>query len=81
MAQGCPVVALSAMGTRDILEPRRGCRIAADDPADFADTLSELLDAPADRQRLGAEARDYAREWSDQALARRLAGLYRNLAA
>lgn len=80
MAQGCPVVALAAMGTRDILEPRRGCRIAPDDPAGFADTLAALLDTPPERLRLADEARAYAREWSDRALARRLAGLYRELA-
>ncbi len=81
MAQGCPVVALAAMGARDILEPRRGCRVAADDPAEFADTLGELLDNPAARRQLGDEAAAYAREWSDRALARRLANLYRELAA
>jgi glycosyltransferase involved in cell wall biosynthesis len=31
MAQGCPVVAQSVMGTADILGPQRGCRIAPDD--------------------------------------------------
>lgn len=80
MAQGCPVVGLSIMGTADILEPGRGCRITPDDPADFAETLLRLLNSPADRARLGDEARVYAREWSDHALALRLAELYRGLA-
>ena len=80
MAQRCPVVGLSIMGTADILEPGRGCRIAPHNPAGFAQVLIELLDDPAARVRLGDEARSYAREWSDQALAAKLATLYRDLA-
>lgn len=80
MAQRCPVVGLSAMGTADILEPRRGCRVAPDDPAGFAKALLDLLNDPEARMRLGEEARAYAREWSDLALARRLAEIYQRLA-
>lgn len=80
MAQRCPVVALSIMGTADILEPGRGCRIAPNNPAGFAQVLIDLLADPAARVRLGDEARTYAKEWSDQALAAKLALLYRDLA-
>ena len=80
MAQRCPVVGLSIMGTADILEAKRGCRIAPDDPAGFAKVLLELLNDPAARMRLGDEAFGYAQEWSDQALAGRLAALYQSLA-
>ena len=80
MAQRCPVLGLSAMGTADILEPRRGCRIAPDDIAGFARALIDLLGDLPGRARLGDEAQAYAREWSDLALARRLADLYRELA-
>jgi len=79
MAQGCPVVGLSLMGTADILEAQRGCRIAPDDPAGFARVLLDLLNDPEACVRLGDAARAYAREWSDQALAGRLAELYRSL--
>jgi 1,2-diacylglycerol 3-alpha-glucosyltransferase len=79
MAQRCPVVGLSVMGTADILEPRRGCRIAPDDPDGFAEALLALLHDPAGRIRLGDEARAYAQEWSDQALAGRLAEIYGSL--
>jgi 1,2-diacylglycerol 3-alpha-glucosyltransferase len=79
MAQCCPVVGLSAMGTADILEPRRGCRIAPDDPSGFTKVLLDLLSDPAARIQLGNEARAYAREWSDLALARRLADVYQRL--
>lgn len=79
MAMGVPVVALAAMGTKDILASRRGCLVPADDPEAFATELLRLLADPALRQRLSDEARTYAGEWSDQAMAMRLAGLYRSL--
>ena len=79
MAQSCPVVGLSLMGTTDILGALRGCRIAPDDPGGFAAVLLELLADPAGRARLGVAAHAYAQEWSDQALAGRLAMLYREL--
>jgi 1,2-diacylglycerol 3-alpha-glucosyltransferase len=80
MAQRCPVVGLSVMGTADILEPRRGCRIAPDDPVGFAAILVELLNDPETGVRLGDQARSYAREWADQEMARRLLDIYRALA-
>lgn len=80
MAQRCPVVGLSIMGTADILEAKRGCRIAPDDSAGFAATLLQLLNDPSARAQLGDAARVYAREWSDQAMAQRLAALYQSLA-
>jgi glycosyltransferase involved in cell wall biosynthesis len=80
MAQRCPVVGLSIMGTADILEAKRGCRIGPDDPAGFADVLLQLLNDPLARAQLGDDARSYAREWSDQVLAQRLATLYQSLA-
>jgi 1,2-diacylglycerol 3-alpha-glucosyltransferase len=80
MAQRCPVVGLSIMGTADILDPGRGCRIAPNNPTGFAQVLHDLLADPVARIQLGDEARTYAREWSDQALAAKLATLYRELA-
>ena len=80
MAQGCPVVALSVMGTADILGPGRGCLVAPDDPVAFAATLLRLLGDPELHARLSDQARQYAREWSDSALAERMALLYQRLA-
>jgi 1,2-diacylglycerol 3-alpha-glucosyltransferase len=77
MAVGLPVVALAAMGTTDILAPRRGCRVPDDDPACFAAAVVEVLADPALRSRLGSEAWQYARGWSDEAMAQRMAELYR----
>lgn len=79
MAQGLPVVALSAMGTRDILGPGRGCLAPADNRQAFADALLHLMNDPDLRRQLSVEAREFAREWSDETMARRLAELYRSL--
>lgn len=81
MAAGLPVVALSAMGTTDILGPERGARIAPDDPDGFAAVVVGVLADPRLRRRLAAEARDYAAEWADGVMAGRLAALYRRLLA
>jgi glycosyltransferase involved in cell wall biosynthesis len=81
MALGLPAVALAAMGTCDILGPGRGCLAPADDRQAFADALLQVIDHPELRQRLSAEARAYAGEWSDDAMAARLAGLYHQLKA
>ncbi|WP_006787890.1 glycosyltransferase [Thiorhodospira sibirica] len=64
MAAGVPVVALSIMGTRDILEPGLGALVAQDDEADFARQVLTLLQDRALRERLSHEARDYATRWS-----------------
>lgn len=76
MAAGVPVVALSAMGTADILDPGRGSIAPPDDVPAFARELRELvLDAPR-RALLSAEARLFSQEWTDAEMARRLAALY-----
>lgn len=80
MAAGLPVVALAVMGTVDILGARRGALVPEDNPACFALELAHLLrDAPL-RRRLGEEGRAFAGEWSDVALAARLADVYRRVA-
>lgn len=76
MAVGLPVVAFARMGTIDILAPRQGCRVAAEHPAAFADAVVEILSDAALRARLGSEARNYARSWSAETMAARLADLY-----
>lgn len=76
MALGTPAVALAEMGTCDILEGEKGCRIAPADAEGFARVIARLLDDPATLQRLSAEAREHARSWSAGSMARRLASLY-----
>jgi glycosyltransferase involved in cell wall biosynthesis len=79
MAAGLPVVALSAMGTRDILSPGLGCLTPRDDIVDFAAAMVRVLRDPVLRGNLSREARDYANEWADHRLAAKLALLYRHL--
>lgn len=79
MAAGCPVLGLAAMGTADILLPQRGCRVAADDVNAFANAWLDLIQDPEALSALAAEAPIYAAEWSDVAMARRMASLYREL--
>ena len=81
MAAGLPVVALAEMGTVDILGSGRGCRVPPGQPGAFAAALADCLKQPALRQQLGHEASVLAAEWSDQAMAARLAALYRDLCA
>jgi len=80
MALGTPVVAIAEMGTKDILGPQRGCRIAPADAAGFATVVSSVLGDSVLRQQLAQEARAYARTWSADAMGERLASLYRQWA-
>ncbi|MCH2219844.1 MAG: glycosyltransferase [Dechloromonas sp.] len=80
MAAGLPVIALAEMGTIDILAPGRGAFSPPGDSRAFGETLGHFVDHPAAWRHLGDEAPLYAREWSDEAMAGRLAQLYRQLA-
>ncbi|NMG44868.1 glycosyltransferase [Aromatoleum toluvorans] len=77
MALGTPVVAIAAMGTHDILDPQCGARIAPDDAPGFAAVVGDLLNDRAGLDRMGNEARDYARRWRADEMAARLAQVYR----
>ncbi|MCE1241589.1 MAG: glycosyltransferase [Azonexaceae bacterium] len=79
MAAGVPVVALAEMGTVDILGPGRGCFTPPPEPQAFGEVLGHYLRNPAAWRHLKEAAPRYAAEWSDSALAGRLAGLYRHL--
>ncbi|MGB4467740.1 MAG: glycosyltransferase [Azovibrio sp.] len=79
MAAGLPVLGLAAMGTRDILEPERGCQVGADDVSRFAEQMVALFEQDQTRLRLAAETRAYAAEWSDQAMAARLCSFYEQI--
>lgn len=79
MAAGLPVIALSAMGTTDILGAGRGCIVPPDDTAAFGHMLAHFFNHRPVWGHLQREARDYAQEWSDAAMAERLASLYRTV--
>jgi len=79
MAAGVPVIALAEMGTVDILGPGRGAFSPPDDVRAFGEVLGHYLSQPTAWRHLADEAPVYAREWSDSAMAERLATLYRSL--
>lgn len=79
MALGVPVVGLAAMGTREILLPQQGCLVAEDSVADFAAKTVQLLENPLLREELAADARDYAQQWSIEAMTERLVKFYREV--
>lgn len=79
MAAGLPVVALSAMGTADILDGGRGCLTPPDDPQAFGELFGRILARPYAWAHLPGEALAGASAWSDSAMAARLSGLYGSL--
>lgn len=80
MAAGLPVIALSEMGTTDILSPGRGAISPPAEVKAFGETLGNFLNQPSAWHHLRQEAPVYAQEWSDVAMAARLACLYREQA-
>lgn len=80
MAASLPVIALAEMGTTDILAPARGAISPPAEAPAFGAALADFLNRPTAWRHLRREAAAYAGEWSDAAMASRLAGLYRQLA-
>ncbi len=80
MAAGLPVIALAEMGTIDILAPGRGAISPLPEPKAFGKAMADFILRPSLWGHLAGEAGRYAEEWSDTAMAARLAGLYRSLA-
>lgn len=81
MAVGLPVISTAVMGTRDIVGPRRGALVPDDEVGVFAGEIVRLIQDPELRAALSIQARDYAREWHADALARRMAALYAQVTA
>ncbi len=79
MAAGLPVIALAEMGTVDILAPGRGAFSPPAETHAFGQALGHFLSRPLAWRHLADEAPIYAQEWSDVAMAERLAALYRTL--
>jgi len=79
LAVGTPVVALAAMGTRDVLDPEGGCVIAPDDPAGFATAVADTLADPDARRQRAADASAYVKSWSERFRADQLLALYGEL--
>lgn len=79
MATGTPVLAFAALGTREIVEPRRGAMPAPQDAPGFGAAMAMLMNDPELRAGMATEACVFAQEWTTEACARRLAEVYRNI--
>jgi len=81
LALGVPVISTAVMGTRDIVGPRRGAVVPADDETAFAEAIVAVMRDAGWRARLADEGRAYAREWRAEPLAQKLAAVYESVAA
>jgi len=79
LAQGCPVVSTSHLGTASILQPNCGARVAPEDPAAFAAAATGILDDPQRAAQLGMQGRSYAHSWSSASMAGRMREFYSGL--
>jgi glycosyltransferase involved in cell wall biosynthesis len=79
MVQGIPIVSTAVMGTRDILEPRRGAVVAAEETRDFAAKVVEVLRDPALRERLSREGVAQAAQWGAPRMTERMAEVYHQI--
>ncbi|MBV9837255.1 MAG: glycosyltransferase, partial [Solirubrobacterales bacterium] len=77
-AAGCAVIASALGGLPEIIHDRRtGRLLAPGDAGALAELAAELLDDPAERDRLGAAAaRDVRERFAPAALLRSIEGLY-----
>ena len=79
MAAGLPVLAFAALGTREIVEPRRGALPAPQEAPAFGAAIAALIEDPQRRKAMSLSARAFAREWTTEACAHRLAEVYRTV--
>jgi 1,2-diacylglycerol 3-alpha-glucosyltransferase len=79
MAQGIPVVSTAELGTRSVLQPASGALVVREDLGEFAAAVQRLLSDDELRKSSSVRARTYAQTWSSQAMAQRLAALYREV--
>jgi glycosyltransferase involved in cell wall biosynthesis len=77
MAAGLPLVAIPALGTRDLLATGKGVLLATTEPGDLEAKAFALLENEPLRRRLGHEARAVAAEWSSERSANLLLECYR----
>ena len=76
MALGVPVVAPAIMGTKDIVGPGKGALVSSLDEGEFTSKVVTLLTDQVLREKLGLEARDFARKWDARRMAERMAEFY-----
>ncbi len=79
LAAGLPVIALSDMGTIDILRHKRGCLSPPCDTEKFGNEIANVLNNRQMQQQLSHAAKVYARTWSDDITSKSLAEFYKAL--
>ena len=79
LAQGCPVVSTSHLGTASILQPNCGARVAPEEAGAFAAAAVGVLDNPQRATLLSEQGRRYAHGWSSARMAGRLREFYSGL--
>jgi glycosyltransferase involved in cell wall biosynthesis len=79
MALGIPVISTEAMGTLDILAPRKGALVAQPNVNDFSNKIMMLLDEPALQCSLSEDGRQYVKQWSTERMTEKLVNLYQDL--
>ncbi len=79
MALGVPVVSTAVMGTREIVGPGKGAVVSAEDEREFAAAVVRVLSDDALRERLSAEALQFAKTWSAPVMAVRLHAAYQEV--
>jgi glycosyltransferase involved in cell wall biosynthesis len=81
MALGVPVVSTAMMGTKDVLQPGCGAEVVCEDEQQFAAAVIRVLGDSGLAQQLSRAGRQYVESWSAPVMARRMADLYRRVAA
>lgn len=79
MTLGLPVVAIAAMGTRDILAEGKGALVASASEQDFAAKLMRVLEDAPLRAALARQATEFAATWDAAGIAQRLRGFYADM--
>lgn len=79
MAAGLPVLAFSYLGTKEIIEPKRGAIPAPEDPVAFGEAMAKLANNPALRRKMSEEGMAFVAEWTTDACAGKLAKTYQQI--
>ena len=76
---GLPLVSLSYMGAKDILDDNPGALVSPDNPLEFANRVLELVEDKEKRQVLANASLQYAQKWHDAELSKKLIEFYKHV--